>query len=119
MAHAVVIGGGILGACTALHLSERGMSDVVLLERAPSLGQETTNAGAGFVGYWAGELEAELAEYGMAFYNRVQDDAGRRHRRAAHRVALPGDLRARTRDAAAGVRAGADVRARDRAGGCR
>ena len=76
MAHAVVIGGGILGACTALHLSERGMSDVVLLERAPSLGQETTNAGAGFVGYWAGELEAELAEYGMAFYNRVQDDAG-------------------------------------------
>src|SRR4051794_30289200 len=77
MAEAVVIGGGILGACTALHLSERGMSDVVLLERAQSLGQETTNAGAGFVGYWAGELEAELAEYGMAFYNRVQDDAGR------------------------------------------
>jgi glycine/D-amino acid oxidase-like deaminating enzyme len=76
MADAVVIGGGILGACTALHLRERGVPDVVLLERSHTLGQETTNAGAGFVGYWAGELEAELAAYGMDFYNRVQDEAG-------------------------------------------
>ncbi|MDX6628231.1 MAG: hypothetical protein QOH00_477 [Gaiellales bacterium] len=76
MADAVVIGGGILGACTALHLRERGVGDVVLLERSHALGQETTNAGAGFVGYWAGELEAELAAYGMDFYNRVQDEAG-------------------------------------------
>jgi sarcosine oxidase subunit beta len=75
MADAVVIGGGILGACVALHLREQGMGEVVLLERAQALGQETTNAGAGFVGYWAGELEAELAAYGMEFYNRVQDEA--------------------------------------------
>ena len=77
MADVVVIGGGILGACTALHLRERGVADVVLLERAPQLGQETTNAGAGVVGYWAGELEAELAAYGMEFYDRVQAEAGR------------------------------------------
>jgi sarcosine oxidase subunit beta len=77
MADAVVIGGGILGACTALHLRERGVRDVVLLERSHALGQETTNAGAGFVGYWAGELEAKLAAYGMQFYNRVQAEAGR------------------------------------------
>lgn len=76
MADAVVIGGGILGACIALHLRERGAGEIVLLERAPALGQETTNAGAGFVGYWAGELEAELAAYGMEFYNRLQDEAG-------------------------------------------
>jgi sarcosine oxidase subunit beta len=76
MADVVVIGGGILGACTALHLRKRGVGDVVLLERAHALGQETTNAGAGFVGYWAGELEAELAAYGMEFYDRVQDESG-------------------------------------------
>jgi sarcosine oxidase subunit beta len=76
MADAVVIGGGIIGACTALHLRERGVGEVVLLERAQALGQETTNAGAGFVGYWAGELEAELAAYGMEFYNRLQDESG-------------------------------------------
>jgi sarcosine oxidase subunit beta len=76
MADAVVIGGGILGACTALHLRERGVTDVVLLERSGAIGHETTDAGAGFVGYWAGELEAELAAYGMDFYSRVQEEAG-------------------------------------------
>jgi glycine/D-amino acid oxidase-like deaminating enzyme len=72
----VVIGGGILGATAALHLAEAGAGDVVLLEREPALGTQTTAAGAGFVGYWAGELEAELAEYGMRFYTGLADRAG-------------------------------------------
>jgi len=76
MADVVVIGGGILGACTALHLREAGAGEVVLLERAGALGSETTAAGAGFVGYWAGELEAELAAYGMEFYARLQAESG-------------------------------------------
>jgi sarcosine oxidase subunit beta len=50
---------------------------VMLLEREPALGTQTTSAGAGFVGYWAGELEAELAEYGMRFYSDVQERSGR------------------------------------------
>jgi glycine oxidase len=75
MPDVVVAGGGILGAAAALHLAERG-ADVLLLEREPALGTQTTAAGAGFVGYWAGELEAKLAEYGMAFYAGLQDRAG-------------------------------------------
>jgi glycine/D-amino acid oxidase-like deaminating enzyme len=75
-ADAVVIGGGILGACTALHLAEGGAGKVVLLEREPALGTQTTHAGAGFVGYWAGELEGELARYGIEFYERLQAEAG-------------------------------------------
>ncbi|HKV66605.1 MAG TPA: FAD-dependent oxidoreductase, partial [Gaiellales bacterium] len=71
-----MIGGGILGATAALHLAEAGAGDVVLLEREPALGTQTTAAGAGFVGYWAGELEAELAEYGMRFYTGLTDRAG-------------------------------------------
>jgi glycine oxidase len=71
-----VIGGGILGATAALHLAEAGAGDVVLVEREPALGTQTTAAGAGFVGYWAGELEAELAEYGMRFYTGLADRAG-------------------------------------------
>jgi sarcosine oxidase subunit beta len=76
MADAVVVGGGILGACAAWHLADAGAGEVVLLEREPALGTQTTAAGAGFVGYWAGELEAELAEYAMRFYDRVQQQAG-------------------------------------------
>ena len=75
MADAVVIGGGIVGSCVALHLAEAGAGDVVLLEREPALGTQTTAAGAGFVGYWAGELEAELAEYGMSFYTGLAERA--------------------------------------------
>jgi len=72
----VVIGGGILGATAALHLADAGAGEVVLLEREPALGTQTTAAGAGFVGYWAGELEAELAEYGMRFYADLRDRSG-------------------------------------------
>jgi sarcosine oxidase subunit beta len=82
-ADVVVAGGGILGASLALHLAQRGAGRVALLEREPALGTQTTHAGAGFVGYWAGELEAELARYGIAFYERLQaedrEDLGVRH----------------------------------------
>jgi sarcosine oxidase subunit beta len=76
VADVVVIGGGILGATAALHLAEAGAGDVVLVEREPALGTQTTAAGAGFVGYWAGELEAELAAYGMRFYTGLGERAG-------------------------------------------
>ncbi len=76
MADVVVVGGGVLGTCTALHLAEAGARDVVLLERSNRLGSQTTSAGAGFVGYWAGELEAELAAYAMDYYERLQDEVG-------------------------------------------
>ena len=75
MADVAVVGGGILGATAALHLAGAG-ADVILLERQPALGTQTTAAGAGFVGYWAGELEAELAEYGMRFYADLQERSG-------------------------------------------
>lgn len=75
MADVAVVGGGILGATAALHLAGAG-ADVILLERRPALGTQTTAAGAGFVGYWAGELEAELAEYGMRFYADLQERSG-------------------------------------------
>jgi glycine/D-amino acid oxidase-like deaminating enzyme len=77
VADVVVIGGGILGAAAALHLADAGAGEVVLVEREPALGTQTTAAGAGFVGYWAGELEAELAAYGMRFYADLQERSGR------------------------------------------
>jgi sarcosine oxidase, subunit beta len=73
-AEAVVVGGGILGCCAALHLAEAGLTDVLVLER-DDLAQATSSAGAGFVGIWAGgylppwkEEEIELERYGLAYY---------------------------------------------------
>ena len=52
-ADVVVIGGGIFGCVTALHLLERGVEDVLVLER-DGLAQATSHAGGGFVGRWGG-----------------------------------------------------------------
>jgi sarcosine oxidase, subunit beta len=75
-ADVVVIGGGILGACAALHLHEAGAEQVVLLDREAQLGSQTTAAGAGFVSSWVGGTEAELAPYAMDFYERLQAEQG-------------------------------------------
>jgi D-arginine dehydrogenase len=45
VADVAVVGGGILGATAALHLAREG-ADVILLERQPALGTQTTRAGA-------------------------------------------------------------------------
>ena len=79
-ADAVVVGGGILGCSTALHLIEMGISETTLLER-DSLAEATSQAGAGFVGIWAqGYLgawkseEVEIERYGLAFYDGLAED---------------------------------------------
>src|SRR5918992_1234197 len=43
-ADVVVVGGGVMGACTAYHLARRGVADVVLLERESQLGAMSTGA---------------------------------------------------------------------------
>jgi glycine/D-amino acid oxidase-like deaminating enzyme len=79
-ADVVVVGGGISGACTALHLAERNAGQVVLLERG-DLASGTSLAGAGFVmsqavgflrAWGEEELEAEL--YGLEFYRGLSDE---------------------------------------------
>ena len=81
-AEVVVIGGGILGCATALHLLEHGMTDVLVLER-DGLAQATSHAGGGFVGRWGGGYvpawgaqELELEAYGIEFYRSLAEDRG-------------------------------------------
>ena len=81
-AEVVIIGGGILGCATALHLLERGFEDVLILER-DGLAQATSHAGGGFVGRWGGgyvpawgDQELALEAYGMEFYRRLAEDHG-------------------------------------------
>jgi len=73
----VVIGGGVIGACCALHLREAGVRRVTVLDAGAMLGSQTTAAGAGFAAYWAGSLEGSLADYAVDFYARLQEESGR------------------------------------------
>ena len=79
-ADVVVVGGGISGACIALHLAERKAGQVVLLERG-DLASGTSLAGAGFVmsqavgflrAWGEEELEAEL--YALDFYRGLSEE---------------------------------------------
>jgi glycine/D-amino acid oxidase-like deaminating enzyme len=71
-ANVVVIGGGIVGTCTALHLCRLGVPNVLVLERG-SIASGTTQAGAGFLDMWAAnagwsETEVALEAYALEFY---------------------------------------------------
>ena len=75
-ADVVVIGGGILGCCTAYHLRLAGAGRVVLLEQEPALGTQTSWAGAGFVSLWSlggrdDGPELALERYALDFYRRL------------------------------------------------
>ena len=96
-AEVVVIGGGILGCAAALHLLERGVEDVLVLER-DGLAQATSHAGGGFVGRWGGGYvpawgtqELALEAYGLDFYRSLAEDHGPRVRLQAQRQPVGGD----------------------------
>ena len=46
-ADAVIVGGGCMGCSVAWHLAQRGITNVVLLEREPQLGAGSTGKNAG------------------------------------------------------------------------
>lgn len=66
IADVVVVGGGVLGCSTALHLAEQGIR-VRLLER-DGLCEATSDAGAGFLVELPFEPERAASRYGRSFY---------------------------------------------------
>ena len=75
-AQVVIIGGGIVGASIAYHLTELGWTDVVLLERH-TLTSGTTWHAAGLVGQLrATHNMTRLAAYSADLYHRLEHDMG-------------------------------------------
>lgn len=75
-----VIGAGIIGASTALHLLESGATDILVIDAGTPL-SGTTPAGAGFVARFGadhhrriGEGAIPLEEYGLDFYRGLHND---------------------------------------------
>ncbi len=75
-ARVVVIGGGVIGASVAYHLTRRGWTDVLLLEQG-QLSCGTTWHAAGLVGQLrASESGTRLVQYSTALYDRLEAETG-------------------------------------------
>jgi glycine cleavage system aminomethyltransferase T/glycine/D-amino acid oxidase-like deaminating enzyme len=75
-AHAVIIGGGIVGASVAYHLTKFGITDVVLIEQG-QLSSGTTWHAAGLVGQLrATESGTRLVQYSAQLYASLEEETG-------------------------------------------
>ena len=75
-AQVVIIGGGAMGTSTAYHLAQRGMTDVVLVERA-TLGSGSTSKSAGGIrAQFADELNIRIALLSLLEFRNFEERVG-------------------------------------------
>ncbi|MDA1329691.1 MAG: FAD-binding oxidoreductase [Chloroflexi bacterium] len=76
-ADAVIIGGGVMGTSAAYHLAERGLTNIVLLEKEEFFGQGATGRCAGGVRYqFATEVNIRLSLASLPMLERFAEEMG-------------------------------------------
>ncbi len=76
-ASVVIIGGGVMGASAAYHFAQRGIKDVVLLEKDEFFGQGATGRCAGGVRYQFGtEVNIRLSLASLPMLERFPEEIG-------------------------------------------
>ncbi|HMT07002.1 MAG TPA: FAD-dependent oxidoreductase [Pyrinomonadaceae bacterium] len=76
-AEIVIIGGGVVGASAAYHLTERGCRDVLVLERESSLGLGSTGKATGGVrAQFETDINIKLSLYSLDFFKNWDHDCG-------------------------------------------
>ena len=76
-ADVVIIGGGIVGASVAYHLTEAGCTNVLIIEREerPGLGSTAKSMG-GVRAQFATEVNIQMSLYSVDFFSRFEDATG-------------------------------------------
>jgi sarcosine oxidase subunit beta len=73
----VIIGGGVMGASAAYHLAQRGVKNIVLLEKDEFFGQEATGRCAGGVRYqFSTEINVKLSIASLPMLERFKEEIG-------------------------------------------
>lgn len=75
-ADVVIIGGGIIGVSIAVHLAERGMNDIVVLERDAVASGATSQATGGIRQQFTTESQIRLSVESVRFYERFAERVG-------------------------------------------
>jgi sarcosine oxidase, subunit beta len=74
-AEIVIIGGGIVGASVAFHLTERGARDVLILERGPRQGLGSTGAATGGIRcQFETDINIRMSVYSLDFLRNWEHD---------------------------------------------
>ena len=74
-ADAIIIGGGIMGCCTAFNLAQRGVQ-VLLLEKA-SIGEGPTGQSSAIIRqHYSNELTARMAFYSLKIFQEFEAHVG-------------------------------------------
>ena len=75
-AEIVIIGGGAVGCGVAYSLAQAGRTDVLLIEREPTVAAATTSQAAGLVGQVRNSVErTKLAMWSVETFSQLQEDA--------------------------------------------
>lgn len=76
-AEIVIIGGGVVGASIAYHLTERGAKDVLILERETAQGKGSTGKATGGVrAQFETEINIKMSLYSLDFFANYGFDCG-------------------------------------------
>ena len=76
-AEIVIVGGGVVGASVAYHLTERGCRNVLILEREKSLGLGSTGKATGGVrAQFETEINIRLSLYSLDFFRDWEHNCG-------------------------------------------
>jgi sarcosine oxidase subunit beta len=79
VADIIIIGGGVMGASTAYHLSARGQKNILLLEKEPFFGQGATGRCAGGVRYqFSTEVNIRLSLESLPMLERFELEIGQK-----------------------------------------
>jgi sarcosine oxidase, subunit beta len=71
----VIIGGGVVGASIAFHLTEKGAKDVLILEREPAQGSGSTGKATGGVrAQFETEINIKMSLYSLEFFKNREFD---------------------------------------------
>ncbi|WP_150525152.1 GcvT family protein [Roseibium sediminis] len=75
-ARVVIIGGGVVGCSVAYHLTKKGWTDVVLLERKQLTAGTTWHAAGLIAQLRATQNMTRLAKYSQELYGRLEEETG-------------------------------------------
>jgi len=76
-AEIIIVGGGVIGASVAYHLTARGAKDVLILEREPRLGLGSTGKATGGVrAQFETDINIRMSLYSIDFFQKWDFDCG-------------------------------------------